>query len=88
MGESKHLKFVEAEPNKKTRRMWVVNKHDDVPLGNIGWFGRWRKYAFYPLPGMVFEQDCLRDIADYIETMTKEHRQKLSDVRAASSLGN
>lgn len=72
--ESKHLKFVEAEPAPKTRRVHVVNKHDDFQLGNIGWAGRWRKYAFYPLPDMMFEQDCLRDIADYIEGMTEQHR--------------
>ncbi len=72
--ESKHLKFVEAEPAAKTRKVHVVNKHDDVCIGNIGWFGRWRRYAFFPLPEMVFEQDCLRDIAGQIEEMTKIHR--------------
>ena len=74
MSEAKHLKFVEAEPAAKTRRVWVVNKHDDVQLGNIGWLGRWRCYAFYPLSNTVYEKDCLRDIADFCEAKTKEHR--------------
>lgn len=77
--KAKHLKFVEAEPAPKTRRVLVVNKHDDSQLGNIGWFGRWRRYAFYPLSGTVFEQDCLRDIASYIEAMTKERAQMGGD---------
>lgn len=85
MSEPKHLKFVEAPPAPKTRRVWVVNKHDDTCLGNIGWFGRWRRYAFYPNDGTLFEQDCMRDIANYIEEMTKQHREKAPVTREAQS---
>ena len=47
-----------------------------VPLGEIKWFGRWRKYAFFPDYMCVFEEECLRDISVFLEQATREHRQK------------
>lgn len=58
----------------------VENKENGAVLGRIKWFGQWRKYAFFPFNGMVFEQVCLREIADFIEARTKEHRAKRSGV--------
>lgn len=77
MSESKHLLFKEGPSKPKTKTWWVVNKHSDTHLGNIGWFAIWRKYAFFPNQETVFEQDCLIDIADFIENKTKEHKEKL-----------
>lgn len=72
----KHIKFIEGPPKPKTKTFWVVNKYDDFPLGSIGWFAKWRKYAFFPDVETVFEQDCLRDIAAFCEELTTEHRRK------------
>jgi hypothetical protein len=41
----------------------------------VRWFSRWRKYAFYPGRETVFEEDCLREIADFCETRTREYKQ-------------
>jgi hypothetical protein len=74
--ETRHLLFVLVPPKRKRRTSvwWVVNKHDDIQLGWIGWHTGWCKYAFYPRVETVFEQVCLRDIADFCEQMTKEHK--------------
>jgi hypothetical protein len=52
--------------------VWTVrpNEADEV-IGVISWFGRWRRYAFFPANNTVFEQDCLRDIANFCEHATK-----------------
>jgi poly-D-alanine transfer protein DltD len=73
--EAKHLKFVEGPSKPKTKTWWVVNKHDDIHLGWIGWFARWRKYAFFPKPETVYEEDCLQDIADFCIRKTKDHKE-------------
>lgn len=80
---SKYLKFVEAPAKPKTRCFWVVNKLDNHHVGNIGWFSRWRKYAFFPLPGMVFEEDCLRDIAGFVADLTSQHRKSRKELAHA-----
>ncbi|KKM91198.1 hypothetical protein LCGC14_1230900 [marine sediment metagenome] len=61
----------------KTSIWEVIPKDaDHTRIGEVRWFGRWRKYAFFPLSETVFEQVCLRDIADFCETKTKEHKQR------------
>lgn len=49
---------------------------DGFRLGTIKWFGRWRKYAFYPEAGCLFEETCLRDIAEFCEQETKAQRRR------------
>jgi hypothetical protein len=71
-----HIKFVPGEPKPKTKTWFVVNKYEELCVGNIGWFARWRKYAFFPLPGMVFEETCLREIASFCESQTINHRRQ------------
>jgi len=70
-----HIKFVPAPPKPKTKVWWIVNKYDDGHIGTIGWYASWRKYSFYPLNNTVYEQVCLREIADFCENKTKEHKQ-------------
>lgn len=58
-------------------RIWHVVSLDGQLLGEVHWFSRWRKYAFFPHPGTVFEQDCLRELATFCERQTAEHKAPL-----------
>lgn len=44
-------------------------------LGEIKWHAHWRRYALFPGFGTVFEQDCLRTIADHCQRKTQDHRK-------------
>ncbi|MGH9747260.1 MAG: hypothetical protein ACRD59_14280 [Candidatus Acidiferrales bacterium] len=44
-------------------------------LGSVRWFSPWRKYSFWPARDTVFEQDCLRDLAAFIEAETVKQRK-------------
>lgn len=58
-------------------KIWdVYPKDGGKRIGQVKWYGSWRKYAFMPEPFCVFEQDCLRDIASFIELKTRDHKQK------------
>ncbi len=59
--------------NHKTRVWRVVAKQGNQPLGLVLWYSGWRKYVFAPDTGSEYEQDCLRDIAEFIESATREH---------------
>lgn len=65
-----------ASESGKTRVWYVVNKRspDDVP-GIIKWHGGWRKYVYHSGPAF-YDWQCLRQIADFIEQATKDHRGK------------
>lgn len=56
--------------NIKTQRWEVRAKKDAAILGRIQWRSGWRCYVFEPSFPTVFEEVCLREIADFIETET------------------
>ena len=58
----------------KTQRWAVQTKDTYLQLGIVRWHNSWRKYAFFPYEGTLFEQTCLRDIANFIEDETKKHK--------------
>ena len=87
----KWIKFAEigSLPGHRTNIWEVVtadlgtgSKHS---LGEIRWFGRWRKYCFYPRTDTLFEQTCLRDIADFCGLVTAKQmmtaRQKKLELK-------
>lgn len=78
---AKWIKFIPngTSPSGKTGRWSVQTVDGQHTLGEIAWYGPWRKYCFFPSVGAmaqtVFEWDCLRDIADQLQQLTKVHRE-------------
>lgn len=62
----------------KTRRRSVTSLYGD-PLGQIKWWSPWRRYCFFPNPDTVFEQVCMREIADFVENKTREHKATVAN---------
>lgn len=52
-----------SAPGRKTAIWRVVSRRRGDVLGIVQWFGRWRQYSFFPEPNTVFNQGCLKDIA-------------------------
>lgn len=73
------VKWIEIEKidsgGRKTDVFEVWNIFDGGSLGIIKWKANWRKYAFFPYFNSYFEQDCLRDIAKFIEKETKNYKK-------------
>ena len=67
------LDIIEEPQITKTRRFLVKNSKSGMLIGWIRWYGVFRGYAFFPCEGTVYEEDCLRDLAECIESLTKEH---------------
>ena len=64
-----------ADDPRKTRIFMVNSTESGDLLGQVRWYAPWRKYCFYPTQGTIFEQVCMRDLSDFIETKTKEHKK-------------
>lgn len=80
------LIFVEEPPapKRQTRRWTVMTRiGDGVTLGIVQWLPQWRQYVFQPAYPTAFEQDCLRDIAKFIEDRTREHKEAAAASRRA-----
>lgn len=74
MIEGTHILFVPIDnANRKTLIWQILTKNRDF-LGTVKWFGRWRKYCFFPAPDCVFEEVCMREISQFIVDHTKAHK--------------
>lgn len=67
------IRFTVMEVPARLTKCWHVVTRSGETIGSVSWFGRWRKYAYFPI-NSVYEEDCLREIASFIETKTREHR--------------
>lgn len=80
MSESKWVWFRNdgTSPTGKTKLFAVMTRGGpngyDEALGVIKWYGPWRKYIFDPFVQTVYEQDCLRDIAKFLDELMEERR--------------
>lgn len=83
----KYIGFSRSRPSKSGKtRIWDVIARSTAglrySLGEIKWAARWRRYAYFPKPGTVYEQDCLLTIADFIEGRTSVHKKLAAKKRA------
>ena len=71
------LSFIDcgASESGKTKR-WAIQTAEGFNLGWVSWYGPWRKYTAQFLQGASFDPTCLREIADFIESKTREHKEK------------
>ena len=67
------LNFILVGEKPKTK-IWNVESLDGKILGQVKWFASWRGYAFFPEVNTIFEKTCLRDIADFTEKQTIDHK--------------
>ena len=65
-----------ASPSGKTKRWIIEPKAGGAPLGSVRWYGPWRKYVC-EITSALFDEGCLRDVADFMEAETRAYRLKL-----------
>jgi hypothetical protein len=72
---AEYIRFVAApaQPAGRKTAIWYV-ENGERHLGRVSWFSAWRCYAFFPAGDTVFEKVCLRDIAEFCEDRTTEHK--------------
>lgn len=58
----------------KTTVYNCYNKEHETFLGQVKWYGAFRKYSFFPEPNIVFETQCLKDIASFLDQLMLERK--------------
>ena len=62
-------------PSGKTS-IWIIrSQRSGNILGGILWSGAWRKYIFRTIADCDFDGNCLREIIEFAETRTREHKE-------------
>lgn len=60
--------------DRKTDIYHVVTKDGNSLLGTVTWYAPWRCYSFQPNHNTVFEQQCLKDIASFLDKLMLERK--------------
>lgn len=61
--------YMEAERDASGLWSTVFNKKHGSRLGYFEWYPAWRCWVFHPEHGTVFNDGCLRALADYSKTL-------------------
>lgn len=65
---SEFLKFEEVDGGKrKTKIFAVLSKDGKNLLGEVKWFARWRRYAFFPACETILDAGCLQEVIAFID---------------------
>jgi hypothetical protein len=63
--------------DRKTDTWMVVRTAGGSALGEVRFYGAWRKYCFFPYPNSLYDPDCLKTIAEFCALQTiLQWRQK------------
>lgn len=54
---------------------WEVLGHGDVRLGQVKWYGAWRRYVFYPEVETLFDARCLAEIQKFLDARMNERKE-------------
>jgi hypothetical protein len=78
--EAQHIsKWLRAELGGHSQsgktEIWFIRNVEGRELGNITWHCGWRKYVFESFENNCYEEQCLRDIATFLENLTKKHKE-------------
>lgn len=69
-----YIKFEEGPSSKSgLTKTWYIIGSAEHKIGKIYWYAAWRKYVFDAW-NAVFDWECLREIADFIEKETEAQR--------------
>jgi len=70
-------------PERKTGVWNVYNQHSGVVLGQVRWFGRWRRYAFFPNPDTVWDERCLLAVTKFLQAQMERRKRVAAETRKA-----
>lgn len=73
--QNDYLFLDEQWPEKRKTAIVKIHSRSSFDLlGEIRWFGRWRRYAFFPAPDTIWDPGCLDTINAYIEALMADRR--------------
>lgn len=82
----KWISFREIPAPGVTRRWEIVANQGGAVIGWIAWANGWRRYVLQPGWNTEWEQDCLRDVAAFLEQQTAVRKMVRELAKAATNV--
>ena len=78
-----HLSFKLDESHKGKTGIWYVySVHDDTcHLGVIKWYWAWRRYVFWPEEETLYDSNCLKTIAEFIDAEMEQRKKEQKEAK-------
>ena len=72
-----HVQFIERDTEAKriTKVVGCFATNSTTLLGIVKWWAHWRRYCFFPERYMLFDCNCLWDIADFVAGQTTAQKE-------------
>ena len=70
----KWIYFSAVASTGKTTIYNCYNEEHKTFLGEVKWYAPFRKYSFFPAANIVFETQCLKDIASFLDQLMLERK--------------
>lgn len=73
---SAFLQFHDHGPSKsgKTRVWGIWSGQPGGYIGEVRWHAHWRRYAFFPNDGTLWDAGCLREVVAFIDEQMEARR--------------
>lgn len=75
--KTRHLAFFKIEDNSRKTFVFDVYNDGGMCLGQVKFFTQWRKYAFFPLEGTLYDSGCLKEVTTFIDRLMDERYHEL-----------
>lgn len=73
--DNTYMTFEEGKSASGVTKVIILKaKLSQAKLGEIKWFGPWRKYCFFPDYNMIFDNVCLEIIGKKLERLMQERK--------------
>lgn len=66
--------YEEYLDNRKTPIIHIENLQN-IPLGEIKWYGAWRKFCFYSISDTIWDNKCLEQLLNFINKYNKDWKK-------------
>ncbi|MBI2108731.1 MAG: hypothetical protein HYT93_00920 [Parcubacteria group bacterium] len=80
-----YFQEIESNDTRDISHYEVRNTKERAFLGYISWFPRWNTYVFHPREQTIYEETCLREIAQFCVLVTKKHKKSLREQKRKST---
>ena len=74
--ESKYFLVSEEIVEGRKTPILHIHSNEGYYLGDIKWYGAWRKFCFYPVSDTIWDDKCLSELLNFLEQYNKEWRNK------------
>lgn len=60
---------------RKTPIYHIISKHSNTEIGQVKWYGAWRKFCFFPEKGTIWDNKCIKDLLDFICNVNEKKKE-------------